>query len=151
LIPAYIWPIMGFMKAIALAFSLISLGFAAADPWSKVIALKSGSEVRILKSGDKQPLSGQFSEADEERVIVVVKSTQFAITRAEIERVEAKPKGAKALKSEQRNVAQDPNVELAKPKPPGPGSSPTPALQSGSSGVTYTKPGFELIYSKGMK
>jgi hypothetical protein len=142
---------MGGMRPLALALSLISLAFAAEDPWTKVIALKSGSEVRILKSGEKQPLTGQISEADADRVIVVVKSTQFAIAKEDIEKLEAKPLGAKALKTEQRNVPQDPNVELAKPKPPRPGASPTPALQSGSSGVSYTRPGFELVYRKGMK
>lgn len=151
LIQEEIWCMMGAMRALLVGFVLIALAFAADDPWAKVIALKSGSEVRILKSGDKQPVTAQFSEADEERLIVVVKNTQLAIAKADVEKLEAKPPSGKRVKTEQNNAAVDPNVELSKPKVPVPGSRATPALQSATSGVTYTRPGFELVYRKGMK
>lgn len=143
---------MGYMKTLVAVFSLISLAFGADDPWTKVKDLSSGAEVRILKSGAKEPITGNFSEADDERIIVVVKNTQMALDKSAIERLEARPMAAKRTRTESRTQKLDPSAELAKPKVPVPGSRPTPDLQSTSSGVTFTgKPAFELIYRKGMK
>jgi hypothetical protein len=143
---------MSGMKLLALSLSLIALGFAAEDPWSKVIALSSGAEIRIFKSGAKEPVVAKFSEADAERIIVVVKNEQSAIERKDIEKLEARPMGVKTLKKETQTKNLDPSAELAKPTPSVPGSRPTPSMQSTSSGLSYSgKPGFELVYRKSGK
>lgn len=139
------------MKPALLAFSLIALAFAADDPWSKVIAIKSGSEVSILKTGEKKPLTATFSEADSEKIIIATKNSQMSIPREEIERIEARPAGVKRLSTNQTTKSVDPNVELSKPRVPNPGSSPVPATQSSTGGVSFGKPGFELVYRKGAK
>ena len=77
------------MKMILVGFGLIAMAFAAEDAWTKVKELKSGSEVRILKAGSKEAVLGKIDEADDERVVVVVKNTQLAIAKADVVRQQA--------------------------------------------------------------
>jgi len=143
---------MSGMKLALLSLFLITLGFAAEDPWSKVIALSSGAEIRIYKAGAKEPVLAKFSEADAERMIVVVKNEQLAIAKTDVEKLETGPMGVKSVKKETQTKNLDPSAELAKAGPKVPGSSATPGLQSTSSGLTYSgKPGFELVYRKSAK
>lgn len=74
------------------AFLLMALAvFAADDPWTKVSAVKSGTELRILKRGSKQPVLAKMDELTESSLIVIVKNEQVAIPREEIERIDARP------------------------------------------------------------
>ena len=143
---------IGVMKAYALGLILLSLAFAADDPWTKVKELQSGTEVKILKAGVKDTLSGTFSEADDERLIVVIKNTQMAMDKRDVLKLEARPKAAKKVATQTTTKNLDPSAELAKPKPPTPGARPTPDTQSSSTSFSYgDKPGYEIIYRKGMK
>jgi len=140
------------MKALLIGLSLIAMGFAADDAWTKVKEIQSGADVRILKAGVKDLLTANFSEADDQRVIVVIKNTQMAIAKADILKLEARPVGSKRLTKEEKMQKLDPAAEQAKPKVPVPGSKPVPDMQSSSTSVSFgSKPGFELVYHKGMK
>ena len=140
------------MRAILVGFFLILCSFAAEDAWSKVKALKSGTEIRVFQAGIKEPLIGEIDEADEERLVLVVKNELKAVSKADIERLEAKPSGGRPVTKTRTVKNEDPSAQLAKPKVPVPGSAATPALSSASSSVSYGgKPGFELVYRKSMK
>jgi hypothetical protein len=140
------------MKAILACFLLILSSVSAEDTWSKVKALKSGTEIRVFQLGTKEPLVGKIDEADEERIVLALKNEQKAVAKADVERLEARPTGGRPVTKTSTVKREDPSAELAKPKVPVPGSSATPALSSSSSSVTFgTKPGFELVYRKGMK
>jgi hypothetical protein len=125
---------------------LVSLAaFAAENPWAKVQELKSGQEMRIVKKGSVQPVMAQFSELSDENLVVIVKDTQKAIPRDEIERIDARPmhKGSR--------VKSHTKVETP---PLGTGNTPqerntSRASQSTSSGFSIEgKPGFETIYKR---
>ena len=140
------------MKMILVGFGLVAMAFATEDAWNKVKELKSGSEVRILKAGSKDAVLGKIDEADDERVVVVVKNTQLAIAKADVVSLEARPLGGSRVKKESRTEKVDPAAELAKSKVPVPGASATPGLSSSSSSVSFgNKPGFELVYRKGAR
>ena len=64
---------------------------AADDPWQKVQELKSGTELRIQKKGAAQPVLAQMDEANEERIVVVVKNEQVAIAKDQIDRIDFRP------------------------------------------------------------
>ena len=140
------------MKAILAGFMLILSSAAAEDTWSKVKALKSGTEIRVFQAGTKEPLVGKIDEADDERIVLALKNEQKAVSKSDIERLEARPTGGRPVTKTSTMKREDPSAELARPKVPVPGSSATPALSSSSSSVTFgSKPGFELVYRKGMK
>jgi hypothetical protein len=140
------------MKAILAGFLLILSSVSAEDTWSKVKALKSGTEIRVFQAGAKEPLVGKIDEADDERIVLALKNEQKAVAKADIERLEARPTGGRPVTKTSTVKREDPSAELAKPKVPVPGSSATPALSSSSSSVSFgSKPGFELVYRKGMK
>ncbi len=140
---------MASMKMIFVWFSLIAMAFAAQDAWTKVRELKSGSEVRVLKAGSKEAVLGKFGEADEERLVVVVKNTQISIPKVDVVSLEARPTGGSRVNTESRVERVDPSAELAKPKVPAPGTRATPALSSSSSSVSFgNRAGFEMVYRK---
>jgi hypothetical protein len=118
---------------------------AAENPWTKVQELKSGQELRIVKKGSPQPVLAQFGELTDDNLVVIIKDTQKAIPREDIDRIEARPtKKASRVKSETK-------VETA---PLGTGNTPTerntsrPSQSTSSSVSLEGKPGFELIYRR---
>jgi hypothetical protein len=118
---------------------------AADDPWTKVQELKSGQELRVIKKGSPQPVMAQFGELTDENLVVIVKDTQKAIARDDIERIDARPvKKGSRVKTESR-------VETA---PPGTGDTPqerntSRPSQSTSSNISFEgKPGFETVYRR---
>jgi hypothetical protein len=132
---------------------LISLCLAAAlasgaeDPWTKVRAIKGGSELRILKRDAKQPLIATFDEATDERIVVVVKNEQVSIPKDDIERIDARPKTGRPMTRESKvtNSAPgnpSPTEQRAGGGPPGPS-------QSVASGISFgSKPDFETVYRR---
>lgn len=119
--------------------------FAADDPWTKVQELKSGQELRVTRKASPQPMLAQFGELTDENLVVIVKDTQKAIPRDEIDRIEARPiKKGSRIKSETK-------VETP---PLGTGNTPAERntsrpSQSTSSGMSFEgKPGFELVYRR---
>lgn len=120
---------------------------AADDPWTKVRELKSGTELRIQKKDARQPLLAQMDEANDERIVVVVKNEQLAIPKEDIDRIDYRPKGGS-------RVVRESKVNNSGPGKPNPsdqrigGSVPGPS-QSASSSLTFgSKPDFETIYRR---
>jgi hypothetical protein len=143
---------MAAMRLILACCFLISALFGADDPWTKVKELKSGTEIKITRVGAKEVWVGKMDEANDERVLLVLKNSQMAIDRADVMTLEARPGTGRRVTKESTVKQTDASAELAKPKVPVPGSKPTPQLDSYSSGVGFSsKPGFELIYRKSSK
>ena len=120
--------------------------FAADDPWAKVQALKSGTEIRVLKKGSTQPVIGKFDEANSERLIIVVKNEQSAIAKDQIDRLDYRPSGSRVAvtsKTEQTDpaAAQEPRAGMNH-QPEGGGTSTTSGVNFGS------KPDFETLYRR---
>jgi hypothetical protein len=121
--------------------------FASDDPWAKVKALKSGTEIRILKKGATQTVTGKFDEADDDRLIVVLKTEQVAVKKDQIDRVDARPAAGSRVtvtgKTEQVDPtkAKEPRAGMNH-EPEGGGTSSSAGLSVGS------KPDFETIYRR---
>lgn len=143
---------MADMRLILACCFLISALFGADDPWTKVKELKSGTEIKITRVGTKEVWVGKMDEANDERILLVLKNVQMAVDRADVLTLEARPGTGRRMTKESTVKQTDASAELAKPKVPVPGSKPTPQLDSYSSSVGFSsKPGFELIYRKSSK
>lgn len=133
------------IRNLAIVFSAAALAAAADNPWDKVKELKSGTEVRIYKSGAAQPVEARLDEAREDAIVVVVKNEQKAIPKDEIVRLDARPKGGSRVTTETRTKTEQPDTRpQASPqsRPPVPG-------QSTSSGVSFgSKPAYETVYRR---
>lgn len=126
-----------------------ALAFGADDPWAKVKELKTGTELQVYKRGAVQPLSVKMDELTDQNLIVINKNAQTAIRRDDIERIDARPSGKTRTVNEtktEKNAATDPRSTIPGPNsPPGAMSPPT---SGASSGVTWSKPGFETVYRR---
>jgi hypothetical protein len=134
-----------------LLFVLPLLVLAADDPWEKVRAVPSGTELRLLKIGAKTPVLAKMDEVTEESLVVVVGDTQTAIPKAQIDRIDARPpqKGSrivretKTTKGDGGPGSQNQPMALGKtPASPGSSSSSSSSLSVGG------KPGFEPVYRR---
>jgi heat shock protein HslJ len=123
--------------------------FETEDSWQKVIALASGTEIRVVrKNALTKPLLGTFDEATGERLVLVVKNEQIAIERDQIQQVDARPKGASRVTRTSQSTQNMPMdrpqaanpAERARPVPPNSTSSTSSGLSIGS------KPAFETVY-----
>jgi hypothetical protein len=136
----------------ALLLTLAALTMAAADnPWDKVCALKTGTELRIYKKGARQPVLGTMDEANDERLILVVKKEEIAIPKEDIDRVDYRAaKSSGRVTKETRTTESDstqttPVGPVPKGTQTGPSTSTTTTIGSGS------KPDFETIYRRTVK
>src|SRR5947209_2173483 len=125
--------------AILLSVCAAALALGADDPWAKLRALKSGTDLQVHKLGAAQPLSVQMGELTPESLVVINKNAEVAIPRVEIERVEArvspKTRSMNDTKTTEKNAATDPRSTIPRPNtPPGAINSPTTEV---SSGVTW--------------
>ena len=132
---------------IAVMALLVSGLFAADDPWDKVVALKSGSELKIYKKGVAEPVSASFDEANGERILIVDRKGQSSIAKDDIDRIDSRPaapKNAKRMKTETTVKTTEPDYT---PHPPG--GVPVPGTSS-SSGVSFssTKESFATVYRR---
>src|SRR5258708_30779387 len=119
---------------------------AADNPWSKVRELKSGSELRIYKKGASQPIIATMDEANDERLIALVKNEQLAFAKADIDRIDARPatKGSPMIKT-----TTSTNTELHdKVAAPGPQGQMGPSSSTSTSFSNRPKPDFETIYRR---
>ena len=128
-------------------FLLTALTLLGADnPWAKVQDLKSGAELRIYKKGTREPVAAKFDEANEERMVVVVKNQQIAIRKDDIDRVDARPvaKAARKMSVETTTKATEPDYT------PHPNSSVQTPGTSSSSNVSFGsgKGDFETVYRR---
>lgn len=138
------------LKLILCAVSAIS-AVVADDGWTKVMELKSGSELRIIKRSAKQPLLAKMDEANSERVVVVLKNEQVAIPKEEIDRLEARPgQTGSRVKAESKTKTSLPGESTAAGDRIGPGGGgggrPNTSYSSGVS--IGSKPDFETIYRR---
>jgi len=119
----------------------------ADDPWIGVTKLNSGTEIRVVKKGASQPVIGKFDEANDERVVLVVKNQQIAIPKDQIDRLDARPSAGSRAKVESKTTVDDP--QAAKEPPVGMDGHPgTPSTSSSTSVSFGEKPDFQTVYRR---
>jgi len=112
---------------------LVALG--ADDPWAKVKALKTGAELHVYKKGSLQPVVAQMDELTDENLVVIVKKSQTAIPKDQIDRIDARPAGGNR-----------PTKETVTKETVGPDGQPN---QSTTTGYSWgDKPKFETVYRR---
>ena len=122
------------------------IAFAADDPWAKVQALKSGTEIRVIKKGSTQPLIGKFDEATGERLIIVLKNEQVAIPKEQVDRLDYRPVGGRVTVAG-KTVQEDPSA--AREPRAGMGHEPEGGATNTSTSVNLgSKPDFEMLYRR---
>lgn len=119
---------------------------AADDPWTKVQELKSGSDLRIYKKGASQPLTARFDEANEERIVIVVKNEQMSIPKEDIDRVDARA-GARTPRKMIPDTKVKTNDPDYTPRPAAGAPVPSTSYSTGLS-VSGGKPDFEIVYRR---
>lgn len=134
-----------FLLLVCLAATLV---FAADDPWAKVKDLKTGTELRIIKIGAKQPVMAKMDDLTDENLLVIVKNEQTAIPRDQIERIDSRPAGKSSrVKTESKTISEGgPNGQPVGPRPT-PGAM-VPGTTSSNSVSMGNKPDFETIYRR---
>lgn len=124
---------------------------AADDPWAKVKAIKSGTEIRVYKKGSAQPLVVKMDEATDERLIFVNKNEQTSLAKEDIDRLDARPNNKRVVTRETTEKQGDSTTD---PRSAIPGPTPNRPGPTGSSGTNYSiggKPDFETVYRRGAK
>lgn len=124
-----------------------ALLLGADNSWTRVVNLQGHNELRIYKRGAREPVNATFAEANEERIVVVVKNKETAIPREEIDRIDARPikTGGRKVNVDSTTTPTDPDLRPhpnAGPPVPGTSSSSTVSLGGGN------KPDFETIYRR---
>jgi hypothetical protein len=76
--------------------------WGADQAWTKVRALKSGTELRIYRRGEHRPLPAKLDEATDENLIIVLKNEQEAIPKDEIDRLDYRPRGSRVTTDSRR-------------------------------------------------
>lgn len=118
----------------------------AADEWAKVKALRTGAEIRVFKKGSMQPVLAQMDELTDENLVVLLKKTQTAIPKDQIDRIDARPMGGSRVVKETSTKETYPDAKSAGPgpqkSPDVPGSSTSTSISVGS------KPDFETVYRR---
>jgi hypothetical protein len=134
------------MTRAILCILVAAAAFAADDGWTKVRDVKSGTEVRIIKKGSREPVLAKMDEANDERVVVVLKNEQVSIAKDQIDRFDARPNkpGSRITRESKTTVSNNEN----QPSTPGLRTAPGPST-SVSSGLSIgSKPDFETIYRR---
>ena len=132
------------IRSLLLLLSAAAL-FAADDPWTKVKELKSGTEIRIVKKGAAKPIEGKFDEAQDDKVIVVLKNEQVAIAKEDVDRLDYRPKPGSRITHTEGGKDTTPDTTPAVGMSHG---APVPG-KSYNSGVSFgSKPGYETLYQR---
>lgn len=127
-------------------FILAPLLLLCADTsWTRVKDLKGHAELRIYKTGARESLNAMFYDANDDRIVVVVKNRQMAIPKADIDRIDTRPVGPPPKTSVVTTEKQTEPDYIPRPNagPPMPGESTQSNISFGS------KPDFETIYRRG--
>lgn len=125
-----------------IVISAVTAFAATDDSWSKVRDLKTGTEVRVVKTDSATPVIARFAELTDENLLVIVKDQEFAIAREKIERVESRQQKSR-LTTESKSTTNSGEVDTTKPNPR------ARPLTSYSSGVSIgDKVPFETIYRR---
>ena len=135
------------MRTLVLFFCGVLAASAAEDSWKKVQELKTGTEIRIYKRGDRQPIIATLDEATDDHVSFATKKEQTSLPKDDVIRVDARPAGAK--RSIQKETKTSESVENPKPGMPNyPGERPGPSSNTSSNVSIGGKPDFETVYRK---
>jgi hypothetical protein len=138
-------------KLLVILFAGAALIQAAGDPWAKVKAIRSGTEIRVYKKGSTQPMVVKMDEATEERLLFVNKNQQASIAKEDIDRLDARPSGKRVVTKETNTTQSDSNAD---PRSAIPGPTPNRPGPTGSSSTNYSfggKPDFETVYRRPAK
>lgn len=134
------------MSRIVLFLLTAALAFSANDPWAKVKDLKTGTELRIYKTGAKQPITAKMDELTDMGLVVIIKNEQVGIDKDEIERIDYRPTGKAG------RVTKESTTKVDLPDPvgprPAPGVTGVPGTSTSSSVNVGNKPDFETIYRR---
>src|SRR4029077_12732128 len=96
----------GMFRVLCFALATLTV-FAADNAWDKVRELKTGTELRILKKGSKQAVLGIMDEANDERIIGVIKNQELAIQKDDIDRIDFRPATKSRVSKETRTTQSD--------------------------------------------
>jgi hypothetical protein len=138
---------MSKLRILLVILPVLSLS-AAGDPWDKVREVKSGTELRIFKKGGKPPVLATMDEANDERIVVVIKNEQTALPKDEIDRIDFRPPGGgKARVTKESKIDNDAvNKDIRQAKP---GDRPSGPSGSSGGGLSFGgKPDFQLLYRR---
>ena len=91
-----------------LVFLAALTAFAADNSWTKLSDLKSGTELRVYRTGNKPPMLAAFADVNEDNLIVIVKNTETAIPKDEIDHIDARGKAEKPTMSTETHASDDP-------------------------------------------
>jgi hypothetical protein len=117
--------------------------FAAEDEWAKVKGVKTGAELRVFKKGSMQPLLAQMDELTDENLIVILKKTQTAIPKDQIDRIDARPiAGSRVTKETTTKETYGDAKAGAQSTPDVPVTTTSTSVSVGS------KPDFETVYRR---
>src|SRR4051812_5360779 len=92
------------------------------DPWKKVRAIKTGTELRIFRSGTAESIMAQFAELTDDNLVVIIKNVQVALPRDKVVRVDYRPQKGH-LSTQTRVSGANESYSRAQPNPPGRGPS----------------------------
>ena len=135
------------MRKLVLFFCGVLAASAAEDSWKKVQELKTGTEVRIYKRGDRQPIIATLDEATDDHIAFATKKEQTSLPKDDVIRVDARPAGAKRSISKETKTSE--SVDVPKPGMPSyPGERPGPSGNTSSNVSIGGKPDFETVYRK---
>ena len=123
------------MRALFLLFLAGMVAFGADDPWAKVRDLKTGEDLQVYKKGSTKPIAAQMGQLSDDALIVIVKKTETAIPKDQIDRIDARPAGG-----------NKPTKETTTKDTVGPDGQPTSSTSTGYS--WGSKPGFETVYHR---
>jgi hypothetical protein len=129
-----------------LPFLAAALAFAAADnPWTKVMELKSGTEIRIVKRGAPKPIEAKVGEVRDDGIVIVLKNEEVSVPKEEIDRLDYRPKaGSRITKTGDAKVTPPDNTP-----PVGMSHGPAVPGTNYSSGVSIgSKPDYEFLYRR---
>lgn len=134
------------MRKLLVLLLAAAAAFAAGDAWNKVKELKTGTELRVYKIGASRPVQCRMNELTDDNLVVIVKKTETAIPREQIERIEARPSSGSRVKKETVTKETYPDAKSAVPQPnKGPD---VPGTTTSTSVTVGSKPDFELVYRK---
>src|ERR1700676_3133069 len=107
-------------RALSVALRTLT-AFAADNTWDKVRDLKTGTELRVYKKGARQPLLCTMDEANEERIIVVVKNEELAIQKDDVDRLDYRPPGNSTRLMKETHTTQSDSTQTTPvgPQPQG--------------------------------
>jgi hypothetical protein len=123
------------MRTLFLSLFAVLVIFGAGDEWAKVKALKTGAELRVYKKGSTQPSSALMVEITDENLIVMIKKTETAIPKDQIDRIDARSSGGSRVTKE--TTTKD---------GAGPDGSPTSSVSTAYS--VGGRPDFEMVYRR---